>query len=114
MRRFDENSSFVSWSSEEIIIHYVSPVDGKAHRYFPDFLVKKQDPKTGQTTTYVVEIKPKAQTKPPARPHRMTKSYMEAVKTWGVNEAKWKAAINYCADRGWKFLILTEDELGLK
>jgi hypothetical protein len=34
--------------------------------------------------------------------------------TWGVNEAKWKAAAVYCNDRGWKFDILTEKELGIK
>ena len=28
------------WGSEEIIIPYISPVDGKRHRYFPDFYVK--------------------------------------------------------------------------
>lgn len=34
--------------------------------------------------------------------------------TWGVNEAKWKAAEEYCKDRGWKFIIMTEHELGIK
>ena len=30
----DTNSSIVSWSSEEIIIPYISPVDNRPHRYF--------------------------------------------------------------------------------
>ena len=34
--------------------------------------------------------------------------------TWGVNEAKWKAAKNYALDRGWEFMILTENHLGIK
>jgi hypothetical protein len=35
------------------------------------------------------------------------------VKTYGVNEAKWKAAKSFCADRGWNFIIMTEKELGV-
>jgi hypothetical protein len=34
--------------------------------------------------------------------------------TWGVNQAKWKAASEFCADRKWRFLIMTEKELGIK
>jgi hypothetical protein len=33
--------------------------------------------------------------------------------TWGVNEAKWKAADAYCKDRGWKFVVVTEKDLGI-
>ena len=40
--------------------------------------------------------------------------YITEVKTWGVNEAKWKAATEYCKDRGWSFHIFTEKELGIK
>ena len=34
----DSNSSIKEWGSEEIVIPYISPVDGRRHRYFPDFL----------------------------------------------------------------------------
>ena len=34
--------------------------------------------------------------------------------TWGVNEAKWKAAEEYCKDRLWQFRVFTEDHLGIK
>jgi hypothetical protein len=34
--------------------------------------------------------------------------------TWGINTAKWKAAEEYCRDRGWKFQIFTEKELDIK
>jgi hypothetical protein len=33
------------------------------------------------------------------------------VKTYAVNEAKWKAAEEYCKDRRMTFKILTENEL---
>jgi hypothetical protein len=44
----------------------------------------------------------------------VTKRYLTEVKTWGVNQAKWKAANEFCKDRGWKFKIVTEDDLGIK
>jgi hypothetical protein len=33
--------------------------------------------------------------------------------TWGVNQSKWRQATEFCDAQGWKFLILTEKELGL-
>ena len=32
----DKNDKVVEWGSEEIIVPYRSPWDGKMHRYFPD------------------------------------------------------------------------------
>jgi hypothetical protein len=46
--------------------------------------------------------------------NKPNKRYINEVMTWGVNEAKWKAAAVFCNDRGWKFDILTEKELGIK
>jgi len=40
MNWLDKNPDIISWASEEMIVPYISPVDGKWHRYFPDFLVK--------------------------------------------------------------------------
>jgi len=37
---FDRNENVIEWSSEEVVIPYVSPWDNKIHRYYPDFLVK--------------------------------------------------------------------------
>jgi len=107
MEWFDRNENIISWASEELIIPYKSPVDGKWHRYFPDFLVKTK------TKTLLIEVKPKKQTRPPEPQKRVTKKYLTEVATWGVNEAKWKAAIEYCRDRTWEFKIVTEDDLGL-
>jgi hypothetical protein len=112
MSWLDKNPSVISWASEELTIPYVSPVDGRYHRYFPDFLVKIQD-RNGKTKTMMLEVKPKKQTKPPEPQKRVTKRYITEVTTWGVNQAKWKAADEYCQDRGWEFKIVTEDHLGL-
>jgi hypothetical protein len=113
MSYLDDHKDVLSWSSEEIIIPYRSPIDGKIHRYFPDFKIIKLN-KDGKKETVIVEIKPLAQTKPPQRQNKVTRRYLTEVKTWGINEAKWKAATNYCKDRGWTFHIFTEKELGIK
>lgn len=112
MSWLDKNPNIISWASEEIIIPYVSPVDGMWHRYFPDFVVKIKD-KNGTLKTMMLEVKPKKQTKPPEQQRRVTKRYITEVATWGVNQAKWKAANEYCLDRGWEFKIITEEHLGL-
>ena len=41
MRYLDKHPHVTRWNSEEIIIPYRSPIDGKMHRYFPDFYVEK-------------------------------------------------------------------------
>ena len=113
MDYLDRHPDVIYWQSEEFFIPYKSPLDNRIHRYFPDFLVKKKELDDTITTT-VVEIKPKAQTKPPKKPKRITKQYIKEVYEWGKNEAKWKYAQEYCIDRNWKFIIMTEKELGIK
>jgi hypothetical protein len=108
----DRNPEIISWGSEELVIPYKSPVDGRWHRYFPDFIVKLRT-KDGKMKTMIIEVKPKKQTKPPEPRKRITKQYISEVTTWGVNDAKWKAAREYCLDRGWEFTLITEDHLGL-
>ena len=36
----DQSNNIIEWGSEEIIIPYLSPLDGRIHRYFPDFYIK--------------------------------------------------------------------------
>ena len=105
MQWCDSRSVVQEWGSEEIAIPYISPVDGKRHRYFPDFYVKVNGKK------YIVEVKPFRQTKEPKTQKRMTKSYINEVFTWGVNQAKWKAATEFCKDYGMEFMLITEKEL---
>jgi hypothetical protein len=109
----DQKESIVRWRSEETIIPYRSPIDNKIHRYFVDFQIQVRD-KSGSLQTYLIEIKPEKQTKPPVKQQKVTKKYLQEVLEWGKNEAKWKAAEEYAKDRNWKFIILTENELGIK
>ena len=110
MQNLDENSSVLSWSSEEVIIPYVSPVDGRTHRYFVDFYVEAIQ-LDGTVKTMLLEVKPRAQTIEPQVPKRRTKRFINEVVTWGVNQAKWKAAEDYCRYKGWEFKLITEKEL---
>jgi hypothetical protein len=112
MSWLDNNRDVIFWSSEEVIIPYKSPVDGRFHRYFPDFLVKVKT-KDDKINTILIEVKPKRQTLPPVPKKRVTKQFINEVATYGVNQAKWKAAQEYCLDRKWDFKIITEDDLGL-
>jgi hypothetical protein len=106
----DTNSKVVSWSSEETIIPYVSPIDNKVHRYFVDFYVEAVG-RDGETKVMLLEVKPRAQTQEPKTQKRRTKRYITEVMTWGVNQAKWEAARKYCQHKGWEFKLITETEL---
>src|SRR6056300_167335 len=64
-RHVDKHPDVIWWQSEEVIVPYRSPIDGKSHRYFPDVIVHVRDKKTSVPKTIMIEIKPKAQTKPP-------------------------------------------------
>jgi TnsA endonuclease N terminal len=107
---FDKNPDVLSWSSEEMCVPYVSPVDGKRHRYFPDFVIKVKQKTSGQVTTFMIEVKPEKQSKPPQKKSRVTKQFVQEVVTWGVNQAKWKAAIEYCNDRNWQFRVMVSTD----
>ena len=109
----DRKDNVISWASEEISIPYVSPKDNRIHRYYPDFLIKVKE-YNNKIQTYVVEVKPKKRTLPPKPRKRITKSYIYECTTYAVNQAKWKAANEFCKDNRINFKIVTEDELGIK
>ena len=111
MKWCDTSEKILTWNSEEVIIPYISPIDNKKHRYFPDFLIQTEK---GWT---LIEVKPQVQTKPPKKlivenlTLKKKRRYVNAVQTWLVNEAKWKAAEQVCKKKGWKFQIMTEKQL---
>jgi len=111
-RRFftycDDTPGILRWASEEFHIPYLSPVDERVHRYFPDVWMEVQTP-TG-LQTYLIEIKPKAQTEFRAV-KRKTRKFLQEAAIVAVNHAKWDAAKAFCRERGWTFQVLTEDHL---
>ena len=112
MRYCDNNKNIITWSSEEIIIPYRSPIDNRPHRYFPDFYVKYKDVR-GKILEKLIEVKPAKEVKEPKIQKTRTKKYVTEVMKYAVNNAKWEAAKEFCKDRRWKFQILTEKELGI-
>ena len=112
MKYCDHNENILEWGSEELALPYRSPIDGRIHRYFPDFYIKVKE-STGQIKKYLIEVKPKRQTVEPAVQKRKTKQYIYEVVEYAKNQAKWKAAKDFCKDRLWEFKIITEDDLGI-
>lgn len=111
MRYLDGHPNVIWWASEELPIKYVNPIDNKVHRYFPDFIAKMKQ-KDGKITTYILEVKPFHQTQPPVKKRKTQKFINESV-VYTINQAKWRAADIFCQEHGWKFLVITEKELGL-
>ena len=102
-----ENNPIVkAWNSEEIVEPYKSSVDKKLHRYFVDLLIQMED-----KSTYLVEIKPKKETKPPKKPKRKSKRYINEQLTFIKNQDKWEAASEFADYKGWKFQVWTEETL---
>ena len=110
----DKNDAIIEWGSEEVIVPYLSPMDGKIHRYFPDFYMKVRQP-DGSTKKFIIEVKPKSQCKQPVKnPKRRTTKWFNEVKTFAINQAKWKSAREFCEDKGMEFKIFTEDHINPK
>jgi hypothetical protein len=109
----DTNENIIEYASEEIALPYRSPIDNRIHKYFPDFYIKVRE-SNGEIKKYLIEIKPKKQTVEPIPQKRKTKGYIYEVYEYAKNQAKWKAAEEYCKDRQWEFKVLTETELGIK
>ena len=110
-RRFmlycDKSSSILEWGSEEVVVPYKSPIDNRLHRYFTDFIVKLKN-KDGITETLLIEVKPKKQCSPPKK---KSKRFLSEMKTYAINTAKWKSATEYAENKGWRFIIITDETL---
>lgn len=111
MRFCDNTAIILEWSSENNVVPYISPLDGKQHAYFVDNWVKMKTSKG--IKKYLVEIKPKKQTLPPPVPtaKRKASSILYEHQTYAVNKAKWAAAEKYAKALGMEFQILTEEHL---
>ena len=112
MRYCDLNENVLQWGSEEICLPYRSPIDNKIHRYFPDFYIKYKDV-NGKIRKSIIEVKPLKQCSPQPKPKRKTKGYIYEAYEYAKNQAKWKAAREWCLDRGYEFKVMTEKELGI-
>ena len=115
-RRFmvfcDRNDNILKWSSEELAIPYVSPLDNRVHRYYVDFVIEVKE-KTGDTKVYLVEIKPYRQcVQPQESINKKQRTFLKESKTWIINNSKWNAATEFAKKQNWEFKIITEKTLG--
>jgi hypothetical protein len=107
----DNNDRVIKWGSETCKVPYISPVDGKMHKYLVDNVVHMIT-KSGKVDKYLIEIKPKKQTKPPTKHGNKKKTTIIYEHTmYAINQAKWHAARMFCKKHNYQFVILTEDEL---
>lgn len=112
MNRFlDNNTQILKWSSEEIKIPYLHPLDGRVHHYFPDYYIEYIN-KDGEVVQEMVEVKPLAQTTAPKKSRgKSNKTALYEQQTYAVNQAKWKYAMAWCEKRNIRFRVLTEKSL---
>ena len=103
----ESHPSVIAWSSEPVALEYINSLDGKTHKYFPDYYMKLD---SGEQ--FLIEVKPSSQLQKPTPPKRKTtksvKNYKYAYEMYVTNMCKVQYAENYCKKRGWKFKIVTE------
>lgn len=109
----DTKEEVIIWSSEPVAIKYWSSLDNKEHKYYPDFYMRV---KRGEVfEEYLVEIKPEAQIRKPEQPKKNSKkalkSYKFLAEQYIKNVNKYKYAKKWAEERGWKFIVLTENSL---
>jgi len=104
----ESTSAVTNWVSEPFEIKYINSLDGRWHKYYADFLIKMDN-----GDRYLIEIKPKAQLQKPNPPKRKTKkavkNYKYAYEMYVTNMCKIQYAEDFCAKKGIKFKIITED-----
>lgn len=100
----DNNKNVIYWASEAIAIPYKHPLTGKMTNYIPDFFVLYEN-KFGQRIAEIVEIKPKKQSLIESKASAKDRVVV------AINHAKWHAASQYCKRNGYKFRVVTEDDL---
>jgi hypothetical protein len=109
MRFCDNNPNVIKWGSENVIVPYISPLDGRAHKYYVDnFVIIKEG---NVIKKYLIEIKPSKQTLPPETKYKKKQHLIYEQSMYIKNQAKWQAAREFCKKKGLDFLILTEKHL---
>jgi hypothetical protein len=119
MTFMDKSPHVLKWSYETVAIPYIDPTKknregryGRKRKYYIDLIA---DIKTKNGIKKVwIEVKSKKETS--STPPKFTKRKNPRNRkldedTWRRNQAKWKTARVIAKKRGYRFIILTEDEL---
>lgn len=111
--------------SEIIEIPYISTEDGKLHRYVTDFVFTAKN-RQGIIEKWLIEVKPKSQipqlnengqiiypelNKKKKLTQKRIESWQEICKVLTKNNDKWNQARAWAKKYGFKFLIVSEEEL---
>jgi len=115
----DRDKSVVKWSVEPpwLEIKYLSPKDGKMHRYFPDVYCEKIV--EGTLKRFIVEVKPKSKTIAPKKPNltlcktekeliRVKRRYEISLISYKIIMAKKQYAEEFAKVRNLTYIFLTE------
>jgi hypothetical protein len=109
----DTKEKVIVWSSEPVQIKYMSSIDHKEHTYHPDFYMKVKGEEGVEE--FLVEIKPEAQIRKPEPPKKNSRKALESYRYLAEqfirNRDKYAYAKVWAADRGWRFIVLTEKSL---
>lgn len=110
MSYLDNSKNVIEWSSESVVVPYLSPIDNRKRNYYVDFYAKVLE-KNNKVSSYLFEVKPKKFTVPPKK--RNTNAYIKETKEYLKNQAKWTAAHKYCKENNFTFKIITEEDLNI-
>lgn len=104
----DHNKKVLEWSSEGHRIKYIDPYNhGKTRIYYPDFYAMFTNRKK-----YIIEVKPEKHLRMPKKKGgKSHKTVLMREHTYLINQAKFKAAKQYCQKLGMEFVIITEKDL---
>lgn len=116
MRYCDNNPNILQWQYEGLSIPYHNPIKSLSNhtsginaKYLPDFYIKYQT-KSGVIEEALIEVKAKCEVIPPEpNPKKLTAAYKYRLKTFALNESKWRQAKQICETLGIKFIIITEE-----
>ena len=110
MYYIDNNPNILKWGNEMVAVPYLSPKDGKIHRYFVDFYIEVLD-KRGDIKKLLIEVKPKKKLLPPKTLHRSKKTVVTETIEYYVNMAKFQSAKAFAEKNGMEWHLYTEDDI---
>jgi hypothetical protein len=115
LKNAEQKSAVIKkWGYELIAVPYLNRIDGKIHRYFPDYYCEILD-NSGSLKKCIVEVKPFKQQFPPAKPKNNNRKaqvrYLNEVSTYIVNQCKWDACKDMCNKNGFEFVVLNEKQI---
>ena len=102
----DYNPKVVEWSSEGHRIPYFDNTSGRNRIYYPDFYALFNNRRK-----FIIEVKPTKDLRMPKKGNKSQKTIHMREHTFLVNQAKFKAAKQYCKKLGMEFVVITEKDL---